>query len=117
MTHRVRRGGTWLRRGGTWYRTLLSNGRSAYRSVLPSSEPPDDFTGFRVVCLPLEVKPTQVAIRGGSHARLNYPLSVPACWFPDPRRPVSGAARPGAARPVAAFAIRPTMPTTTSASA
>jgi hypothetical protein len=32
----------------------------------------DDIDGFRVVCLPLEAKPTQVAIRGGSHAQLNY---------------------------------------------
>ena len=34
---------------------------------------PVTFIGVRVVCLPLEVKPTQVAIRGGFHARLSYP--------------------------------------------
>jgi hypothetical protein len=57
MTHQVRR-------GGTWYRTLLSNGRSTYRSVWPSRELPDDFTGFRVVCLPRVV--TDLSVRGGS---------------------------------------------------
>jgi len=55
-----------VRRGGAWYRTLLSNGRSAYRSVLPSPGIPDEFTGFRVVCLPREVAPPRVLLRGGS---------------------------------------------------
>ena len=59
MTHLVRR-------GGAWYRTLLANGRSAYRSVLPSRELLDSYTGFRVVCLPQEVAPPQMVLRGGS---------------------------------------------------
>jgi formylglycine-generating enzyme required for sulfatase activity len=59
MTHQVRRGGTWV------FRTLLSNGRSTYRSIWPSRELPDDYTGFRVVCLPLEVAPPRIVLRGG----------------------------------------------------
>jgi formylglycine-generating enzyme required for sulfatase activity len=59
VTHQVRR-------GGTWYRTLLSNGRSAYRSIWPSRELPDDFTGFRVVCLSKGAAPLRMLLRGGS---------------------------------------------------
>jgi hypothetical protein len=35
--------------------------------------------GFRVVCLPLGVKPTQVTMRGGSHAQLSYPWCRSTC--------------------------------------
>jgi formylglycine-generating enzyme required for sulfatase activity len=61
-------------RGGSWF-NFPRNCRSARRCL---NHPgwygdADDVIGFRVVCLPQEVKPTQVAIRGGSHAQLNYP--------------------------------------------
>jgi len=66
MKMQARRGGLWL------FRNAQRGARSAYRSLeRPSGT--NEYTGFRVVCLPREARPTQVAIRGGSHVRLNYP--------------------------------------------
>jgi formylglycine-generating enzyme required for sulfatase activity len=71
-------------RGGSWFSAppvqlpqepplgLPLGCRAASRlSINPADV--STIVGFRVVCLPPEVKPTQVAIRGGSHAQLNYP--------------------------------------------
>ena len=63
-------------RGGSWNSNHFGPADLHCRSFSRGcdfSECTDSETGFRVVCLPPEVKPTQVAIRGGSHARLNYP--------------------------------------------
>jgi formylglycine-generating enzyme required for sulfatase activity len=58
-------------RGGSWD-FGSRHCRSAHRFYVEPDEPIDNI-GFRVVCLPQEAKPAQVAIRGGSHARLNHP--------------------------------------------
>jgi formylglycine-generating enzyme required for sulfatase activity len=59
MTHRVQRGGTWFFR--TKQQAYL---RWAYRRV-DQAHYRDDLVGFRVVCLPPEIAPPRMVLRGG----------------------------------------------------
>jgi len=70
MTHQVQRGGTWFYR-----RKQQAYLRLAYRRV-DKAHYQDDLVGFRVVCLPREVAPPRILLRGGSW--LSNPRGCPA---------------------------------------